>query len=237
MPRRHKTVACRVSWWKSIFTIRVLWSLFLRPPDTDSFFSPDIIIWLCLLLPGLAESTNLEQEAEKGLDFKSFSLLFWEVMLTLPALIFFFSLAKWLLLISSVWATIPVTAHSVCCSFGRLRQWGLVIECSDSRGQGGVKSWARSWSSSDPEAVVQTGGVTDILARLFGFFLAVPQGLWILFPWPGIEPGPMAVKALSPNTRPPGSSQPTACFVFSRPFLTLINASWGHSQSFNGCQN
>ena len=176
MPRGHKTVACRVSWWKSIFTIRVLWSLFLRPPDTDSFFSSDIIIWVCLLLPGLAESTNLDQEAEKGLDFKSFSL-FWEVMLTLPALIFFFSLAKWLLLISSVWAAIPVTGHSMCCSFGRLGQWGLVIQCSDS---GGVESWARSWSSSDPEAIVQTGGVTDILARLFGFFWLCHRGLWDL---------------------------------------------------------
>ena len=181
MPSGHKTVTCRVSWWKSIFTIRVLWNLFLRPTDSDSFFSIDIIIWVCLLLPGLAESTNLDQEAEKGLDFKSFSLLFWEVMLTLPALIFFFSLAKWLLLISSVWATIPVTACSMCCSFGRLGQWGLVIEgptteCSDSQGQGDEAHQA-SWSSSDPEAVVQTGGKTDILARLFGVFLAVPQGL------------------------------------------------------------
>ena len=190
MPSGHKTVTCRVSWWKSIFTIRVLWSLFLRPPDSDSFFSPDIIIWVCLLLPGLAESTNLDQEAEKGQDFRSFSFLFWEVMLTLPALTFFFSLAKCLLLISSVWATIPVTAHSTRCSFGRLGQWGLVIEgptteCSDSWGRGGVNSWARSWSSSDPEAVfwqpVGQTGVTDVLAGfcLFFFWLC-HRGLWDL---------------------------------------------------------
>ena len=55
--------------------------------------------------------------------------------------------------------------------------------------------------------------------RIFFFFWLSCEACGILVPWPGIEPGPLAVKAQSLTTGRPRNSQNFSCLVLKCEFL------------------
>lgn len=80
-------------------------------------FSRDRVIWLCLLLPGLVERANLDQQAERGLDLWSFSLSFWGVTVTPTSSDLLPRLSQVALPYFSVWVNISVISHIIVCLF------------------------------------------------------------------------------------------------------------------------
>lgn len=80
-------------------------------------FSRDRVIWLCLLLPGLVERANLDQQAERGLDLWSFSLSFWGITVTPTSSDLLPRLSQVALPYFSVWVNISVISHIIVCLF------------------------------------------------------------------------------------------------------------------------
>ena len=61
------------------------------------------------------------------------------------------------------------------------------------------RNWGTERSSNVPKVTEHVSGGVWIWTQAVFFFLAAPLSLWSLVPQPGIEPGPPAVVAWSPN--------------------------------------